>query len=56
MDTSRRLCQRVGTPLLFCVLWGFWAMSDALGGRQTRRALGEELLSLAQRLDDPALL
>jgi predicted ATPase/class 3 adenylate cyclase len=54
---ARMLCEQVGEPLqLFRVLWG---LSHAYGLRveyQTRRALGEELLSLAMRLHDPDLL
>jgi predicted ATPase len=44
------------TPQLFPVLWGLWYF---YGGRQqmrTARDLGEQLLSLAQRAQDPALL
>jgi predicted ATPase len=38
------------------VLWGFWLMYNARGDYQTMRVLGEQLLSLAQRLEDPDLL
>jgi predicted ATPase len=44
------------TPQLFPVLWGlarFYLMRPAL---QTSRELGEQLLRLAQRAQDPALL
>jgi predicted ATPase/class 3 adenylate cyclase len=54
---ARELCEQVGDPpQLFRVLWGFWLMYNARGDSQTMRALGEQLLSLAQRLEDPDLL
>jgi predicted ATPase len=54
---ARELCEQVGEPpQLFRVLWGFWLMYNARGDSQTMRTLGEQLLSLAQRLKDPDLL
>jgi predicted ATPase/class 3 adenylate cyclase len=54
---ARELCEQVGEPpQLFRVLWGFWLMYNGRGEYQTMRALGEQLLSLAQRLEDPDLL
>jgi predicted ATPase len=54
---ARELYERVGEPpQLFRVLWGLWLMYNARGDSQTMRALGEQLLSLAQRLQDPNLL
>jgi predicted ATPase len=54
---ARELCEQVGEPpQLFRVLWGFWLMYNARGDHQTMRALGEQLLSLARRLEDPDLL
>jgi predicted ATPase len=54
---ARELCEQVGEPSqLFRVLWGFWLMYNARGDSQTMRALGEELLNLAQSLEDPDLL
>jgi predicted ATPase len=54
---ARELCERVGEPSqLFRVLWGLWSVYSARGEAQTQRALGEQLLSLAQRLHDPDLL
>jgi predicted ATPase len=54
---ARELCQQVGeTPQLFQVLWGlarFYLVKPEL---QTARELGEQLLRLAQRAQDPALL
>src|SRR5262249_618895 len=50
-------CDRVGEPpQLFRVLWGFWLIYNRRGDYQMMRALGEQLLSLAQRLEDPDLL
>jgi predicted ATPase len=54
---ARELCEQVGEPpQLFRVLWGFWIMYNQRGDHQTMRALGEQLLSLAQRLEDPDFL
>jgi predicted ATPase len=54
---ARELCERVGEPpQLFRVLWGLWNVYNVRGEYQTVRALGEQLLSLAQRLEDPDLL
>jgi predicted ATPase len=54
---ARELCEQVGEPpQLFRVLWGLWHASGPRGAYQTRRALGEQLLSLAQRLHDQDLL
>jgi class 3 adenylate cyclase/predicted ATPase/DNA-binding winged helix-turn-helix (wHTH) protein len=54
---ARALCERVGEPSqLFRVLWGFCHVHGLRGDYQTRRALGEQLLSLAQRLEDSDFL
>ena len=54
---ARALCEQVGEPpQLFRVLWGLWGFITRRGEYQTMRALGEQLLSLAQRLQDPDLL
>jgi class 3 adenylate cyclase/predicted ATPase len=51
------LCEQVGEPQqLFRVLWGRWTVYNSRGDYQMARALGEQLLSLAQRLQDPDLL
>jgi len=56
-NRARLLCEQVGDPpQLFRVLWGFWLMYNARGDARTMRTLGEQLLSLAQRLEDPDLL
>jgi TOMM system kinase/cyclase fusion protein len=53
---ARQLCQRVGdTPQLSWVLIGLWRFYNARGELQTARALGEQLLTLAQRLHDSVL-
>ena len=54
---ARELCRQVGeTPQLFPVLRGLWLFYHVRGEYQTAHELGEQLLSLAQRLQDPALL
>jgi TOMM system kinase/cyclase fusion protein len=54
---ARELCQQVGeTPQLFSVLWGLWAFYHGRVALQTARELGEQLLTMAQRVQDPALL
>ncbi len=54
---ARELCERVGEPAeLFRVLWGVWFVYNHRGEHQRARELGEELLSLAQRIQDPDLL
>jgi TOMM system kinase/cyclase fusion protein len=53
---ARDLCQQVGdTPQLFPALWGLWYVYVLRTEYQTARALGEQLLHLAQRLHDPTL-
>ena len=54
---ARELCQQVGeTPQLFQVLRGLWYFYLHRVELQTARELGEQLLTLAQRVGDPALL
>src|SRR5215510_12709152 len=54
---AREVCEQVGElPQLFRVLWGLWMVYNTRGEYQTALALGEQLLSLAQRLQDPDLL
>jgi predicted ATPase len=51
------LCRQVGeTPELFPVLWGLWGFYLNRGALQTAHELAEELLKLAKRVEDPALL
>jgi predicted ATPase len=53
---ARELCQRVGeTPQRFPVLWGLWYFHLIRVELRTARELGEELLTLAQQVGDPAL-
>jgi predicted ATPase len=54
---ARELCQQVGeTPQLFPVLHGLWRFYMARTELQTTRELAEQLFSLAQRAEDPALV
>ena len=54
---ARALCQQVGeTPQLFPVLRGLWNFYVIRMELRTGRELAEQLLSLAQRAQDPALL
>jgi predicted ATPase len=54
---ARELCQQVGeTPDLFPALWGLWLFYNVRGDYQTACALGEQLLALAQQVQDPAHL
>jgi predicted ATPase len=54
---ARELCQRVGSPpQLYPALWGSWYFSLVGAEFQKARELGEQLLALAQDLQDPAHL
>jgi predicted ATPase len=54
---ARELCQKVGSsPQLFPALWGSWYFSLVGADFQRARELGEQLLALAQDLQDPAHL
>jgi class 3 adenylate cyclase len=54
---ARALCEQMGeTPQLLPVLWGLSRVYSARGAMQPARELREQLLALAQRQDDPALL
>ena len=51
------LCEQFGeTPQLFPVLWGLARMHDTRGELKEGRVLAEQLLHLAQRVPEPALL
>ena len=53
---ARALCQQVGeTPELVPVLFGLWRFYLVRSQLHTARELGDTLLRLAQRTDDPAL-
>ena len=54
---ARELCQQLGeTPQLFPVLWGLSRLYNWRGEVQVARELGEQLVILAQREQDPALI
>jgi predicted ATPase len=54
---ARELCRQIGdTPQLFPVLLGLGGFYYGRAQYQTARELGEQLLTLAQRGQDPALL
>ena len=54
---ARDLCQRLGeTTQLFPVLWGLCRFYDVKGELGKAQDLGEELLAVAERSQDPALL
>jgi predicted ATPase len=54
---ARELCQQVGkTPQLFVALGGLWQFYVLRAQLQPAYELGEQLLSLAQSVQDPALL
>jgi class 3 adenylate cyclase/tetratricopeptide (TPR) repeat protein len=54
---ARELCQRLGeTPQISPVLGGLWLFYLLRGELQTARGIAEQLLAVAQRLQDPALL
>jgi predicted ATPase len=54
---ARALCQHVEeTPQLFPALWGLWRFYTGRGELQTARELGEQLLALAERGQEPMLL
>jgi predicted ATPase len=54
---ARELCRQVGaTPQLFPVVRGLWFFNLLRAELRTARELGEQLLSLAQSVQDPLLL
>jgi predicted ATPase len=54
---ARELCQQVGvTPQLFPILGGLWGFYALRAELQTAHGLAEQLLTLAQRMQAPALL
>jgi class 3 adenylate cyclase len=54
---ARELCHRLGeTPQILPALRGMWGFYQTRAELQTARALGEQLLSLAQRVQDSAVL
>jgi predicted ATPase len=56
-NRARALCQQVGeTSQLFRVLYGLWHFHIVRAEYQTVRELSEELLTLAQHMQDPTCL
>ena len=54
---ARELCQRAGeTAQLFSVLRGLWVLHHVRAELATARELGEQLLTMAERIQDPAFL
>ena len=54
---AQELCQQLGeTPHSFQVLRGLWVVHEMRAELRTARKLSEQLLALAQHLDDPDLL
>jgi class 3 adenylate cyclase/predicted ATPase len=54
---ARELCEQAEeTPELFPVLWGLWVLYMGRAEHEKAQELAEQCLSLARRLDDPALL
>jgi predicted ATPase len=54
---AHELCERVGEPLQrFRVLWGLWMVHSNRGAYHPMLHVGEQLLSLAERLQDQDLL
>jgi len=54
---ARELCLQVGEDAqLFPILWGLWGYYFVRGVPRTTREMAEQFFSLAQNLQDPALL
>jgi predicted ATPase len=54
---ARELCQQMGeTPQLFPMLWRLWAVYANRGEQHTARELAEQMMRLAQSVQDPYLL
>ena len=54
---ARELCKQLGEPVeLFQALWGLWLNSVGRQRWDMARPIADELLTVAQRLDDRALL
>ena len=54
---ARQLADQIGTPVQqFQARWGIWLVASHRASAGTALELARELLALAERLDDPALL
>jgi len=54
---ARNLCEEIGESLLlFPVLWGLWLCHNGQAKWQKARQIGQQLLTLANQLQDPACL
>ncbi len=54
---ARELCEQIGeTPHLFPVLWGLWVIYHVRADLKTAHELGDQLLHVAQSVQDPSLL
>ncbi len=54
---ARELCRQVGDPAqLFTATWGLWHHYQHCGQLKTARELADEVLALAKRQSDPAIL
>jgi predicted ATPase len=55
--SAQQLCHHLEDPQrLFPVLWGLWGYAIVHGELRTAHALGEQLLALAQQVQDTAML
>jgi predicted ATPase len=54
---AQELCEKMGDPpQLFQALWGLWQFRTNHAELDVARALGERLLTLARRTDEPAIV
>ena len=54
---AHELCQQLGeTPQLFPALWGLWRFHSVRAQHTTARELAEQLVQLAQNVQDPDLM
>lgn len=57
MAAARELCEQMGeTPQLFSAIWGLWLYYTVGGKLDEARQMGEQLLRLAQKVDNPILM
>ncbi len=54
---ARELCQLIGeAPEVFPVLWGLWAFYMVGGEQETSRQIGEQMVQVAQTLNEKVML